>query len=116
MKQAAGTEPKTALKITHQMRARGAERGMTYGLQCEGVVLTLVVSPSGTEEQPGPWRVDARAKSARIDVAQATEWGATRREALEAVGRSWDAARDLHGLRMFDWAAVARLLDSVRAL
>jgi hypothetical protein len=43
------------------------------------------------------------------------EWGKTRGDALRAVGAAWDAAEPTLGLRVFDWEAVAKVLDSVRA-
>jgi hypothetical protein len=89
---------------------------MTYGLQCQGVILTLVVSPSENELDPGAWRVEAHAKTLMKEPVTAAEWGPSRIEALQAVGRSWDAARAIHGLRMFDWNEVARVLATVRAV
>ena len=103
------------LVITHQFRMP-RNRGMTYSLKCRGVHLTLVVSPRLNDEDPGDWRVEARAhQQLHGDVIEA-QWGDTRREALSTVGRSWDANARIHGLRMFDWDAVARVLNEVRAL
>jgi hypothetical protein len=107
---------KDALKITHQIRPRGADTAMTYGLECQGVILTLVVAPRSSDHDPGAWRVDARAKTLMKESVTASEWGSSRIEALRAVGRAWDAARSEHGLRMFDWNDVARVLEAVRAV
>lgn len=104
---------KDALRITNQCRVTG---GMTYGLKCEGVLLTLVVSPRASEHDEGEWRVEAKAKRATDEPFLAAEWGPTRIEALRAVGRAWDANVPRHGLGMFDWEAVARVLQEVRAV
>jgi hypothetical protein len=105
---------KDALKITNQCRVRN---GMAYGLKCEGVLLTLTVSPRSNESDQGEWLVEARAKRAPPEEAfVAAEWGPTRIEALRAVGRSWTSNVTTHGLGMFDWEAVARVLLEVRAL
>jgi hypothetical protein len=103
----------TALKITQQCRVKG---GMAYGLKCEGVVLTLIVSPRTTADDRDEWRVQARAKRPARDDVQFDEWGPTRIDALRAVGRSWTSNQLNHGLTMFDWEAVARVLAEVRAV
>jgi hypothetical protein len=105
-----------ALKITHQLRAPRGGGCMTYGLKCEGVILTLVVSPRASETDPGEWRIEARVKRGPLEDITAAEWGSTRKDALQAVGRAWDSQRINHGLRMFDWEAVSRVLNEVRAL
>jgi len=104
-----------ALMITHQYRIP-RNRGMTYGLKCDGVYLTLVVSPRLNGEDPGDWRVEARAKQQLRDDVIEAQWGETRREALSAMGRSWNEHARMRGLRMFDWEDVARVLNEVRAL
>ncbi len=104
---------KASLKITNQCRVKG---GMAYGLKCEGVHLTLVVTPRKTEADLGEWHVEARAGRARDDEVVAAEWGPTRIEALRAVGRAWTASVPSHGLTMFDWEAVARVLSEVKAV
>jgi len=104
---------KDTLKITNQYRVIG---GMTYGLKCEGVVLTLVVSFRPNEGAEPEWHIEARARRAPQDPVIAAGTGPTRIEALRAVGRSWDSNVGNHGLAMFDWEAVARVLQEVRAL
>ena len=106
---------KDSLKITNQRRANRGE-GMTYDLRCDGVILTLEVSPRASDQDPGAWRVEARVKRPTADDVTAIEWGDTRSDALKAVGRSWDALRNHHGLAMFDWEDVSRVLNEVRAL
>src|SRR4051794_35840170 len=98
---------KNELKITSQCREKD---GMLYGLKCEGVLLTLVVSPRMNERDPGEWRVEARAGRSSQEEFVAAEWGPTRIEALRAVGRAWTSKFTTHGMAMFDWEAVARVL------
>jgi hypothetical protein len=106
---------KDALKITHQRRAFHRD-GMCYGLKCEGVVLTLDVARRANDQDPGEWRIEARVKRPTSPDVVAAEWGDTRSDALREVGRSWDAKRFDHGLDMFDWEDVSRVLNEVRAL
>lgn len=89
---------------------------MTYGLECEGVYMTLVMSPRSSDSDPSDWRVEARAKRALQEDVIEVEWGPTRIEALRAVGRTWDVNARTHGLRVFKWEDVARVLNEVRAL
>ncbi len=104
---------KDALRITGQCRVRG---GMEYDLKCEGVNLSLVVSPRMNPDDADDWHVEARAKRAPDGPFVAAEWGPTRKEALRAVGRSWDSSVPTHGLAMFDWEAVEKILLTVRAV
>jgi hypothetical protein len=103
----------TALRIMQQCRVKG---GMAYGLKCEGVLLTLIVSPRVSAEDRDEWHVQARAKRPARDDVLFEEWGPTRIDALRAVGRSWASNEAHHGLGMFDWDAVARVLAEVRAV
>jgi hypothetical protein len=102
-----------ALKITSQCRERD---GMMYGLKCEGVLLTLVVSPRSNDGDLGEWHVEARAGRGPQNIFVAAEWGTTRIEALRAVGRAWTSKSDAHGVTVFDWEEVARVLLEVRAV
>jgi hypothetical protein len=106
-------EDKDALKITGQSRVRG---GMGYDLKCRGVNLSLVISPRMSPDDPGVWQVEARSKRAPDDPFVAVESGATKQEALRAVGRTWDSSISTHGLAMFDWEAVEQILLTVRAV
>jgi hypothetical protein len=103
---------KDAVKITNQCRARG---GMEYDLKADGARLALLILPRSTEDDPGEWRVEARASRAPEAVV-VTEWGSTRTEALHAVGRSWVSKAPAHRLPPFDWEAIAVALIEVRAL
>jgi len=102
------------LKITGQARVKTG--GMTYGLKCQGVHLTLVVSPRTNEDDNDEWCVEASSSKGLAGNAVMSAWGPTRIEALRAVGRSWTESVDVHGLSMFDWEAVAKVLQEVRAL
>jgi hypothetical protein len=107
-------DSKTTLRITHQARIIGG--GMSYALKCEGVSLTLMVTPRLKETDAGEWRIEARSKRNEHEDVVATEWGETRVDALRAVGRSWNWSLPTHGLSIFDWEDVARVLREVRAL
>jgi len=103
----------TDLRIMNQFRARG---GMTYDLKCEGVRLTLTITERTSAEDAGDWRIEARGALSAAHAATVVEWGATRADALAAIGRAWSATIDSEGLRVFDWDAVAAALRAVRAL
>ncbi len=89
--------------------------GMTYELECRGAQLDLQVSQRKAPDDAGEWRVEARPGRA-VDAARITEWGATRRDALSEVARSWTSQASALGLPAFDWEAVARVLSAVRAI
>ena len=102
---------KDSLRITNQFRSKGS---MVYDLRCSGERLTLVVSPRTTEGDGGEWCVEARA-AGRPEVGRIERWGATRIDALRAVGRAWN--EPVSGtLPRFDWEAVAKALIAVRAV
>ena len=103
----------TALRIMNQFRARG---GMAYDLKCDGVRLTLTITERTSVDDAGQWRIEARGTLSPERAATVVEWGATREDALAAIGRAWSAAADSMGLRVFDWEAVATALRTVRAL
>lgn len=106
-------EKTTALRITNQFHSKG---GMAYDLKCDGVRLTLLVSAKTRSEDPGEWKIEARGARTSDDVAVVTEWGATRIDALQAVGQSWADALQTAGMRVFDWNAVAKILSTVGAV
>lgn len=101
-----------ALKITHQARGRS---GMVYDLSADGHRLTVSIFQRENEQEPGDWRIEAR--SSRADEAiVVSQWAASRPAALKAVGLAWTDRAVADSLPVFDWEAVAKLLDSVRAL
>jgi len=101
-----------ALKITHQARGRN---GMVYDLSAEGNRLTVSIFQRENPQEPGEWRVEARASRADEAIV-VSEWGTTRAVALKSVGNVWTARAMADNLPNFDWEAVAKLLDSVRAI
>jgi hypothetical protein len=101
-------EPLT-LRIVTQYRAR---RGMVYELESEGATLNVHVAPRATPVDAGEWAVEAR-NSRAADAVAIVAWGATRTDALAAVGRDWQLNDTLHP---FDWNAVRTLLTTVGAL
>lgn len=101
-----------ALKITHQARGRN---GMVYDLSAEGHRLTVSIFQRENPQEPNDWRIEARASRADEAIVVA-EWGKTRPEALKNVGVTWTARQAADNLPSFDWAEVAKLLESVRAI
>jgi hypothetical protein len=102
-----------AIRITQQFRSRDA---MVYDLRGTAGRLTLrVTGLGGNDGPPAEWRIEA-STSASFDDAIVTEQRATRAEALQAVGRSWDEKRVASNLPPFDWERVARALAAVRAI
>jgi hypothetical protein len=101
-----------ALKITHQARGRN---GMVYDLIAEGHRLTVSIFQRESTQEPGDWRIEARASRADEAIV-VSEWGSSRVEALKAVGAAWTARAQADALPTFDWDAVSKLLESVRAV
>jgi hypothetical protein len=104
-----------AIRITQQFRARDA---MVYDLR--GRVagrLTLRISGRGGDDDGSPtqWRIEASTSSSP-DAVVVSETGATRAEALRAVGRSWKDKLLANNLPSFDWESVARAMVAVRAI
>ena len=102
-----------SIRITQQFRARDA---MVYDLRGSAGRLTLRVTGRGGDDgPPTEWRIEASTSSAP-DAVVVAEWGATRADALRAVGRSWSEKRLANNLPWFDWEAVARAMAAVRAI
>jgi hypothetical protein len=106
-------EKAIGLRITNQFRSKG---GMAYDLRCDGVRLTLLVTERTTREDPGEWHIEARGARTAEHVAVVAAWGATRADALRAVGQSWGTDEATTDLRVFNWEAVASALAAVRAI
>ena len=102
-----------SLRIVNQYRDR-EKHGMVYELRRGEDRLALLAAPSegaGAQE----WRFEARtAQSPELVVTG--EWGRTRAEALETVGRSWSSQVDLLGIPRLDWLAGATALVAVKAV
>jgi hypothetical protein len=108
-------EPKEAeapgLKIVDQIRTRNARE---YDLAFADARLTVNVQ--SVDAEPPGWRVEVRGHRRGGETITACESRPSRVEALRAVGAEWKLLASPHGLDMFDWADVERLLDGVRAL
>jgi hypothetical protein len=102
-----------AVRITQQFRSRDA---MIYDLRGGAGRLTLrVTGRGGGAGPPTEWRIEASTSSSP-DAVVVAELGATRAEALRAVGRSWNDKRLANNLPSFDWESVARAMAAVRAI
>ena len=102
-----------SIRITQQFRARDA---MVYDLRCSAGRLTLRVTGRGGDDgPPTEWRIEASTSSSP-DAVVVAEGCATRAEALQAVGRSWNEKRLASNLPSFDWESVARAMAAVRAI
>lgn len=88
---------------------------MVYDLSADGHRLTVSIFQRENPQEPGDWRVEARASRADEAIV-VSEWGSTRPAALKAVGDAWSARAIADSLPSFDWEAVAKILDSVRAI
>jgi hypothetical protein len=102
------------VRITQQFRSHEA---MVYDLRGSEGRLTLRVTGrgGGDDGPPTEWRIEASTSSSP-DAVIVAEGGATRAEALLAVGRSWDVKRVANNLPSFDWESVARAMAAVRAI
>jgi hypothetical protein len=102
-----------ALRITTQFRSGEA---MVYDLRGSVGPLTLrVTGRGGGDGPPTEWRI-AASTSSSPDAVVVAEGGATRAEALRAVGRSWNEKHLANNLPSFDWDSVARAMAAVRAI
>jgi hypothetical protein len=102
-----------SVRITQQFRSRDA---MVYDLRGAAGRLTLRVTGRGGDDGvPMEWRIEASTSSSP-DAVVVAELGATRAEALRAVGRSWNEKRLGSNLPRFDWESVARAMAAVRAI
>jgi hypothetical protein len=102
-----------SVRITQQFRVRDA---MVYDLRGSAGRVTLRVSgQGGGDGPPTEWRIEA-SPSSSPDAVVVAEAGATRADALRAVGRSWNEKRLANNLPLFDWESVARAMAAVRAI
>ena len=87
---------------------------MTYELDCAGHRLILrVFFPAG--EGPVAWRVEARTSDTPQAVVVAAS-ADSKELALGDVSAAWDAASLPSGGPSYDWAAVTRAMQAVRAI
>lgn len=103
--------PPPKCKVTMQYRSL---TGFVYELDNLGVALELRVSRQPPWGNTGDWCMTAH--QGRKTDAIVSESAATRAEALNQVERSWVAKAPELNLPVFDWAAVATALQSVRAI
>jgi len=86
---------------------------MVYDLGGSAGRLTLRVIGRGRGDgPPTEWRIEA-SMSTSPDAVVVAEEGATRAEALRALGRSWNDKRLANNLPSFDWESVARAMAAV---
>ena len=105
-------EPQPLCKVTMQYRS-GA--GKVFELESAGKLLDVHVTPRQEADPDGQWRVtaqDQRGGGATV----ISEWGATRGEALEKVSRTWVEQMSERNLSAFDWVAVTKTLQAIRAI
>lgn len=98
--------PASTVKIVQQFRERG---NMAYELDCAGAPLTVRVFPLEKEE----WRVALRCSDA-VEAVVATASAATRRGALEAALREWNARAS--STPAVDTEDLLQALSAVRAI
>src|SRR5580658_1659140 len=99
-----------SVRITNQFR-RG--NSMVYDLHCEDTLLTVEIASSGDTTRTFTVAAHVRQAPEHPSIA---EPGATRAEALRAVGRSWVAKNGAFGFPKVDWELVAQALIAVRAI
>lgn len=101
------------LTITDQFRSR---TGLVYDLKCGETRITVSITQGAEgDESAAAWTVEARATSSP-DSAAAVGRGATARDALREVGRTWESRASAREVPVVDWDAVAFVLADVRAL
>jgi hypothetical protein len=100
------------VRITNQFRSGNA---MVYDLSCEDTRLTVQIAPSTSDEGVDGFTVVAHARQSP-ERPNVTESGATRGDALRAVGRAWAAKNGAYGFPSLDWELVAQALLAVRAI
>jgi RNA recognition motif-containing protein len=105
----AASAPKPAVTIVQQFRERS---NMAYDLDCKGLPLVVRIFP---EEESRCWRIEARANDA-LDARVVSASAPTRAAALAEVIRAWNENAAVTDGRALDGDALARALQSVRAV
>lgn len=105
---AANAAPKPAVTVVQQFRERS---NMAYDLDCSGLPLVVRIFP----EERNAWRIEARANDA-TDARVVSATAPTRTAALGEVIREWNDNAATTGGRALDGDALARALQSVRAV
>ena len=89
--------------------------GKVFELESAGKLLDVHVTPREESDKAGQWRVTAQDRRGG-DATVITECGATRGEALEKVSRAWVEQMTERNLSAFDWVAVTKTLQAIRAI
>ncbi len=92
---------------------RGA--GKVFELESAGKLLDVHVTPRQESDSAGEWQVAAQDRRGG-DATVIAEWGQTRGEALEKVSRAWNEQMSERNLSAFDWVAVTKTLQAIRAI
>jgi hypothetical protein len=103
-------KPGPKVRITTQFRSG---KSMVYDLSCEDTRLTVEIAPS--EDETGTFTAAAHARQTP-EQSNIAEPGATRGEALRAVGRAWAGKNGASGFPTIDWELVGQALVAVRAI
>ena len=104
--------PEPLCKVTMQYRS-GA--GKVFELESAGHLLDVRVTPREATGTASAWDVAAQDRRSAGAVV-ISECGATRGEALEKVSRTWVEQMTERNLTPFDWPAVTRTLQAIRAI
>jgi hypothetical protein len=88
---------------------------MVYDLSCDDIRLTIEVTARENGDGRGEWSVEAHTRRAP-EHPVIDEPGATRSDAVRAVGRTWAAKQGTDGFPPLDWEAVTEALLAVRAI
>lgn len=102
-------DPPPSVVISQQYRER---HNMTYELDCQGarLILRMFFPPlSGGSD----WRIEARCAD---DAGVVEKTAATRAIALKEISEAWTELLTTRALPSFDWPAVTRALQGVRAI
>jgi RNA recognition motif-containing protein len=109
-KKAAARASALIIAVTQQYRER---HNMTYELDCPAGRLTLRIFFPPDEARP-EWRIEARSNQSGEQSVDKT--AATRELALQAVAEAWQALATDSAAPSFDWQAVVRALQAIRAI
>jgi len=109
-KKAAARANALIIAVTQQYRER---HNMTYELDCPAGRLTLRIFFPPDAARP-EWRIEARSNQSGGQSVDKT--AATRELALKEVAEAWQVLDADSGAPSFDWLAVVRALQAIRAI
>lgn len=84
---------------------------MVYELECEGTRLVVTMS----DQEPSAFHIAATVRDEHPPPKLEAS-GASRKEALQAVGEVWTRMGEGAGYAHVDWEAVRKVLETVRAV